>query len=112
MSRGTHDQTRRHRARVGVERLLDAYDSSSLTQADFARANRIALSTLRFWLRRRRDEDGGADRRPALIPVTLRPAIGGIAARIEIALVNGRELRLPIDTAAERVATLAAALDS
>jgi len=111
MSRDTHDRTRRHRAREDVERLLRAYDSSGLTQVDFAQANRISLSTLRYWLGRRRRQGRPTDTAPALIPVTLRPGLGG-TARIEIALVNGRELRLPIDTATERVATLAAALDS
>ena len=104
--------TRRNRTREDVARLLGAYDTSGLTQADYARVNRISISTLRYWLRRRRDEDHSCATRPALIPVTLRPTLGAIAARIEVALANGRTLRLPIDTATERVASLAAALEA
>jgi len=112
MSRVTHDGTRRNRTREDVARLLQAFDSSNLTQIDFAHANEISISTLRYWLRRRHAEATGVDRRPALIPVTLRGAIGSSVARIEIVLANGRELRLPLDTATERVASLASALDS
>ena len=111
MSRVTPGRTRRNRTREDVERLLHAFDSSHLTQIDFAHANEISISTLRYWLRRRHTEATGVDRGPALIPVTLRGAIGSSVARIEIVLANGRELRLPVDTTAERVASLAAALD-
>jgi transposase-like protein len=113
MSRAKFPHPRGRRAREEIERLLRAYDSSGLTQTDFARTNRMSVATLRYWLRRRRDEAGGAaDARPALIPVTLRPSIGGIAARIEIVLGNGRELRLPIDTDTTRVRSLVSALES
>jgi transposase-like protein len=112
MSRAKPDRPRGRRSREEIERLLRAYDSSGLTQTDFAREKRLSVATLRYWLRRRRDEAGGADPRPALIPVTLRTSIGGVAARIEIVLGNGRELRLPIDTATTRVKSLVSALDS
>jgi transposase-like protein len=104
--------TRRNRTREDVARLLHSYDSSGLTQADFARGNRISISTLRYWLRRRRDEGPVRTSAPALIPVTLRPTLGAVSARIEVALANGRTLRLPIDTDAGRVADLAAALEA
>jgi hypothetical protein len=112
MSRVIPGRSRRNRRREDVERLLRDFDSSNLAQVDFAHANGISISTLRYWLRRRHDEGHGVDRKPALIPVTLREAFGGSVARIEITLANGRELRLPVDMAAERVASLAAALDS
>lgn len=102
--------TRHNRAREDVERLLEAFASSNLTQVEFARTNEISISTLRYWLRRRH-EDRRGDTRPALIPVTLRGAVAGVAG-VEIVLRNGRQLRLPIDAAVERVASLAAALDS
>lgn len=107
-----HPRPRRRRAREEIERLLAAYDSSGLTQVDFAGEKRLSVATLRFWLRRRRDEGGGACPRPTLIPVTLRSSIGSVAARIEIALANGRELRLPIDTDTPRVKSLVSALES
>lgn len=113
MSRAKSRHTRRRRTREEIERLLRAYDDSSgLTQTDFAREKRLSVTTLRFWLRRRRDEAGSSDPRPALIPVTLRPSIGGASTRIEIILGNGRELRVPIDTDTARVRSLVSALES
>jgi len=112
MSRATLHRGRRRRAREEIERLLGAYDSSGTTQTDFAEENRLSVATLRFWLRRRRDGATGLDPRPALIPVRLRPPLGGVALRIEIVLGNGRELRLPVETEAARVRSLVSALDS
>lgn len=112
MSRATTHRSKPRRAREDIERLLHAYDTSGLTQVAFARKHRLSVATLRYWLCRRRDEDGGTGNAPALIPVTLRPAISGVAARIEIALVNGRELRAPIDADPARLAALVSALDT
>lgn len=112
MTRATRQWARRRRPQEEIEQLLTAYDSSGQTQSNFAREQRLSVATLRFWLRRRRDEASGADPRPALIPVTLRPAIGMVAGRIEIVLGNGRELRLPIDTETLRVKSLVSALES
>ena len=112
MSRAKPHRPRGRRAREEIERLLRAYDSRGLTQVDFAEEKRLSVATLRFWLRRRRDEAGRSDPRPALIPVTLRPSMGGVSGRIEIVLGNGRELRLPIETDTLRVKSLVSALDS
>ena len=112
MSTATHRPRRTRRTREEAERLLRAYDRSGLSQARFAEQHRIALTTLHYWLRRRREQGRDSSRRPALVPVNLRPALGAVSARIEVALTNGRQLRLPIDTEAARVASLAAALDS
>jgi hypothetical protein len=112
MSRATPHDTRGRRTREEIARLLAAYDSSGLSQTDFAQEKRLSVATLRFWLRRRREEGGDACPRPALIPITLRPSIGMVAGRIEIVLSNGRELRLPIETEAARVKSLVAALES
>jgi hypothetical protein len=102
--------TRRRRRRDEIERLLRTYDSSGLSQAKFAKRNRVALTTLQWWLKRRREECGNGSVAPALIPVTVRRGAG--AGLIEIALVNGRELRVPIDTDPVRLAMLVAALDT
>jgi transposase-like protein len=112
MSRAIPRRSRPRRAREDIERLVHAYDTSGLTQVAFARKHRLSVATLRYWLCRRRDEHGSNNRAPALIPVTLRPAIAGVAARIEVALVNGRELRAPIDTDPARLAALVSALDT
>ena len=110
MSRPTSQRRRRRRSRDESERLLRAYDSSGLGQAKFAEQNRVAVTTLQWWLRRRRGQSRGGHRAPALIPVTLRPQTG--AGVIEIALANGRELRVAIDTDPARLASLVAALDT
>jgi hypothetical protein len=111
MSRRTPLRRRRRRSREEIERLLRAYDGSGQTQARFAEQHGIPLTTLHYWLRRRR-EDGSGECRPALVPVTLRPGIGGGGTRIEIALANGRELRVPVDMDVARIARLVTVLDS
>ena len=113
MSRKTDAKGRRRHRREAVERLLHAYDAAGLSQAGFAKKNRIALTTLQYWLRRRREQ--GSDpkpRKPALVPVTLRPRAGAVGGQLEVVLTNGRELRLPVDTDVERVTSLVAALES
>jgi len=113
MSQDIHEKRRRIRGRDEIARLLEAYDGSGLSQARFAEQRGVALTTLQSWLRRRRQQTGARDtkgRAPALIPVTLRP--GQSADRIEIALANGRELRVPADTEPARLARLVAVLDT
>lgn len=112
MSTLTPRPRKARRTRDEIDRLLHAYDASGLSQARFARQNQIALTTLHWWLRRRRDHGSGGAHAPALIPVTVRPAVSTILGHIEIALANGRELRVPVDTDAARIATVVAALDS
>jgi hypothetical protein len=102
--------TRRRRTHEEIERLLRAYESSDLSQAKFAEQNRVALTTLQWWLKRRREQRGNGDRVPALIPVTVPPVPGTVL--IEIALANGRELRVPIDVDPARLATIVAALEA
>jgi len=102
--------TRRRRTHDEIERILHAYDSSGLSQAKFCARNRVALTTLQWWLKRRRDQRGAGDRAPALIPVTVRPAVGPVL--IEIALANGRELRVPTDVDPAQLATIVASLDT
>ena len=103
-------QRRRRRTHEEIERLLRAYDSSGLSQAKFARHNHVALTTLQWWLKRRREQRGDGDQAPALIPVTVRPGAGAVL--LEIALANGRELRVPIDADPARLAMIVAALDT
>ncbi len=112
MSKATHRPRRARRTPEEIDRILRAYDRSGLSQVRFAKQHRIALTTLHYWLGRRRQAANGSGRRPALVPVSLAPGFGALGARIEIALPNGRELRVPLDTDAARVASLVAALDS
>lgn len=114
MSQEIRQHRRRRRPREEIAELLRAYDSSGLSQARFTEQNRIALTTFQWWLRRRREQAGGGDHAPALIPVTVRPspAVSAGPGRIEVALANGRELRVPLDTDAARVAALVAALEA
>ena len=100
---------RRRRTQEETERILHAYDSSGLSQAKFAKRNRVALTTLQWWLKRRRERGGYGDRTPVLTPVTVRAEEGVVL--IEIALANGRALRAPIDADPARLATIVAALD-
>lgn len=47
MSRAKPHRPRGRRAREEIDRLLRAYDSSGLTQTDFAREKRLSVATKR-----------------------------------------------------------------
>jgi transposase-like protein len=93
-----------------IGEILSTYDHSGVSQARFAREHGLAVSTLRVWLRGRRQKgDGGG--LPRLIPVTVTGPMGSTEVRIEIVLTNGRRLVVPIGLDADQVGTLARALD-
>lgn len=114
MSKATQ---RPHKARYTpeeIDRILRVYDASSLGLTQFATQQHIAVSTFHSWLCRRRDQASRDKQPPALIPVTVRPspAVSADPGRIEVTLVNGRELRVPLGTDATRLGDLVAALES
>jgi transposase-like protein len=100
--------SRRHRADVATEVILEEYRNSGLTQRVFAQEAGIGVSTLQLWLRQARLGVGSKPRQASrpltasavcLLEVELggnTPRSSGDVARYEIELGNGTRLRLPL----------------
>jgi hypothetical protein len=89
-----------------IAAILERFDGSGLTQAAFAGQQGLSVSTLRFWLRKRR---GRARRRsPAtrLIPVRIAEPPASSRSMIEIDVGRGRCVHVPLDADREALAEL------
>ena len=85
---------RRVRSEVEIGEIVEAYESSGLTQAAFARSHKVALSSLSYWIRKVR---GGWKQRPepaALVPVRVVGSVMPVS-RFEVQLANDRVVRVP-----------------
>jgi len=95
------------------KRLLKRYESSGVSQKQFAREQQIPISTLLYWVRRAGRESAAAAR-GALIEIpskTLKTASAGkpieaVAEGVDIRLPNGLELRVTAGTTASWVVEL------
>ena len=109
----------RRRSVLEVEEILEEYAKSGLTQRMFAREIGVGVSTLQYWLRRKREgktrgprlETRGAETLPevSLLEVDLGGmARGGsaIAERYEIEWPNGTRLRVPRGFGKEELSAL------
>lgn len=82
-------------------RILDRWDRSGLSAAEFAAVAGVGRATLYAWRRRGRDPSGRTPRRTAAAPAFLELAVGDDAARspspppIEVALPRGLAVRVP-----------------
>jgi len=103
----------KHRSRVDVERILAEYDCREQSAVEFASNRGIKPETLRWWLRRRREEKSQGGSQARLVPVRLRQIeVGDAETIVEIVLTNGRRLRVPVHVDADACARLAAALET
>ena len=112
MSDESKKPKRPHRSRQEVDQLLQAYDRSGLTQHRFAKLHGLPLSTLHYWLRRRRLAERSQSTKPTIVPVKLRQPVGSPHPSIEVSLANGRTVRFSVDTDVGRVADIVTRLDS
>jgi len=93
--------------------VVEEYERSGLTQAQFVARGGVALSTLQSWLRKRRAQPPGAMR---LLPVevvpTVRPMKTGSEAStaLEVELPSGVRLAVAPGTDVKYVAKLVEAL--
>lgn len=73
-------------------RHIEGWQSSGLSQRAYCEREAIALSSLRWWLRKRR----AADRADPMsfVPVEVGAAPGACEGPIEVVLLSGRRLRL------------------
>jgi len=54
----THGRVQQRRSRAEVEQLVDAFESSGLRRREFCQKHDVAVGTLDFWRKRRRQERG------------------------------------------------------
>src|SRR3974390_456550 len=54
----TLGRTQQRRSRAEAEQLVDAFESSGLRRGEFCRKYDVAVGTLDFWRKRRRQERG------------------------------------------------------
>ncbi len=101
------ERTRRYRRRrrEEIDSLLERFDSSGLTQAAFARHHELSLSTLHFWLHRRRHAEHVVAK-PRFVPVVTTHVVASVDCGLELDLGNDRRLHIPADIDREVLATL------
>jgi hypothetical protein len=78
----------RHRRRAETDKLLADYRASGLTQKHWCEEHGIGITSLRYWLRREREEARGY----SLVPVEVEGHRGG-NGRLDLQ-VNGVDLRV------------------
>ena len=87
---GRRRRGRRHHSWPEITAILNEYDRSELTQAEFCDEAAISVSSLQNWLRRRRKRPSNAD----LVPVHVAAADADDLF-LEVRLRSGRLLRVP-----------------
>ena len=98
-------RTRKHRrrSRDEIDILLDRFDRSGLSQIAFARSEGLSLSTLRWWLDRRRRQRVDA---PRFVPVTVPDAAVAGGPGLELELADERRVHIPADIDREALRVL------
>jgi hypothetical protein len=88
--------------------LVKLFRASGMTRRAFCSRNKIALSTLDWWLRKLRDEQNGSSvpaeekKIPLFIPITHERS-GAHGSVVEIHFPDGRKLILPASVGIEDV---------
>ena len=99
------DRKRRQRyGRDEIAAILNNYDESGLSQIAFAGRDDLSVSTLRFWLTRRRREKPGAARSTDFVAVSVVERRSG--NRLELDIGQDRRVLIPPDTDPEALSTL------
>ena len=91
--------------------LIFEAETSGLSLAEFARQHGLSPQSIYWWRKRLRREDEAAPQQ--LIPVDLcdtPPLVSAATTRLEIAIGDDLELRLPIHTDVAVIAELVSAL--
>ncbi len=105
----TAGKVQQRRSRIEVEELLDAFESGGVRRGEFCRKHGIAVGTLDFWRKRRRQERGGfVGRRQRAGKAAVRAGIeseGRLVAveiagtatsgRLAVVLSRGRRVEVP-----------------
>jgi hypothetical protein len=89
-----------------IAALLEGFDGSGLTQAAFARQQGLSVSTLRFWLRKRRRRPRRGSPAARLVPVRITGSLAAPRPMIELDVGTGRRVHIPLDADREDLARL------
>ncbi len=101
----SHKRVRRTREQI--EDLLDRYEARESTQVAFAKEHELSLSTLQFWLVRRRREARASAPASRFVPVSItQPTTEAAATGLELELANGRRLHIAPDIDCDALARL------
>jgi hypothetical protein len=88
--------------------LLQRWQDSGLSQAEFCRRRRIAAWKFRWWKRRLSGQ--GAVTGGSFVPVQLVAA--GFSRELELTLPGGRALRFGVEVDVQKLAAIVAALEA
>jgi len=102
---------RRFRSASEIREIVEAYESSGLTQAVFARSRKIPSSSLSYWIRKTRNAAQRRTEPPPLIPVRVVDS-GGPRAPYEVELENNRIVRVAPGFDVDELRRLISAVES
>jgi hypothetical protein len=92
-------------------RVAEQFESSGLTQREFAEQRGLVLSTLQSWIYRRRRRVSRAGAEPVrLLPVQVSAASPSASNLLEVLTTSGARIRFAVGTQVEYVARLVAAV--
>mgnify|MGYP002621743493 CR=1 FL=1 len=98
---------RPRRSKAQIDAILQDFQSSGLSQVEFARRNSIAVESLRQWIYRRRAKAGDASE-GGFVPVSLKSGMDPDCVVVRYAA--GHEVSLPLSMGAGNLAQLLAIL--
>jgi hypothetical protein len=95
---------------IHQQRHIEAWQSSSLSQAAYCREHKLNSKTFGNWLRTYRAEQIDSQVPAAMIPVSIKPAISSTSA-LYLYGSGGHTLQLPADVSPQWLGELLKCLD-
>ena len=90
--RHTLERVQHRRSRAEAEQLVDAFESSGLGRREFCLKHGVALGTLDFWRKRRRQErDKLASKRPGMLNKDVRAGVASGSRLVAVELAGLQE---------------------
>ena len=88
----TLERVQHRRSRAEAEQLVDAFESSGLGRREFCLKHGVALGTLDFWRKRRRQErDKLASKRPGMLNKDVRAGVASGSRLVAVELAGLQE---------------------
>ena len=88
----TFERVQHRRSRTEAEQLVDAFESSELRRREFCLKHGVALGTLDFWRKRRRQErDKVASKRPGMGNKDVRAGVASGSRLVAVELAGLQE---------------------
>ena len=96
---------------IHQQRHIEAWQSSSLSQAAYCREHKLNSKTFGNWLRIYRAEQLDSQASAAMIPVNIKPAVFSTASVLYLYGSSGHTLKLPADVSPQWLGELLKCLD-